>query len=274
MSNNQGENKLDHQGIMESISDVFILRPNGKIAYLPYDFYTAPSRIIESVPVEGDIQRFFLEQDGKYPFNLSGPTVTKVIEWNLSENEHRNQAIVSQMKEKPETGYFLDLRRITLNRLEMFRPLGVNSLAPDQPVQHERATIQGGYHLVPEDKLDQLKQVPENDNLYIAFYQNPDQSRTVDEFYSYCVSYISASELDDCEYKADAPRFKAYSVDDIVDDIANTKNHLKHYYGDTRVQSGALNPIDIDIIRPYSPVGAACYIANLQTFQDKTNQSK
>ena len=261
---NDVENKSKHKDTaIESMSDILILRPNGKIAYLSYDFYTDKSRVIESVPVEGEITRFFLEDDGVYPFNLSGPTVTKVIDWNLYNSQNELRSAPDTLIQQPETGYFLDLRRISLNRLDMLKPSGVENMVieEDNPVTHDLTLIQNGFHLVPDEHLEQLKQIPENDNLYIAFYQHPEKTRSVNQNYSYCISYISAGDLDECEYAYNSPVCKLYSEKD----IKKTTVHLESYYGDTKVQSGALNPDDFQ--EPYVPANTACYIANLRTFK-------
>ncbi|MCG7587288.1 hypothetical protein [Photobacterium sp. OFAV2-7] len=257
---------------IESMSDIFILRPNGKIAYLTYDFYTDKSRVIESVPVEGEIQRFFLEQDGTYPFNLSGPTVTKVIDWNLYDSNSEQRPDIKNTGNLPETGYFLDLRRITLNRLDMLLPSGEGEAEADQPVTHDLSLIQNGHHLVPKDKLYQLKVIPEQDNLYIAFYQHPEKTRTINNIYSYCVSYISASDLDECEFVADAPLCQTHSEAEIKE----ATEHLESYYGDAQVQSGALNLDDFytdnEENRTDGLLALACYIANLRTFKSNAER--
>ena len=109
---------------------------------------------------------------------------------------------------------------------------------------------------VPEDKRSQLKTIPKSENLYIAFFQNPDKKHSSSECYSYCVSYISEEDV-----KKHITTSNSIAID-----------HLKTYYGDTQVQSGSINPNDLNINKKdnmghHDIVGLTCYVANLKTFK-------
>lgn len=243
----------------DSLQDVFIMRPNGKIAYLPYAFYSDPTRVIESVPVEGEAQRFFLNEHGAYPFNLAGPAVSKVIDWNLVDEQGNKKSHPQNSNVQPETGYFVDLRRFSLDRQAMIFVSDEPNYEDDQAVG-ELIKSAADYQLVPTDQQDQLKATPKEDNLYLVYFQHPNKTRSINQFYSYSVSYISAAELDACEHNA-------HNLADVhsSDDIDMTTQHLEIYYGDTKIQTGALNPMDFQS-SPRPVICGTCYVANLRTF--------
>jgi hypothetical protein len=242
-----------------TLQDVFIMRLNGKIAYLPYAFYSDPSRVIESVPVEGEAQRFFLNEHGAYPFNLAGPAVSKVIEWNLMDEKGNKKSHPQNIGLKPATGYFVDLRRFSLDRQAMIFVADEANYPDDQPVS-ELSKSQANYELVPTDQQDQLKAIPKEDNLYLVYFQHPNKTRSINQCYSYKVSYISAAELDACEFSPEAPSKKRTE-----EEVTTAAQHLETYYGDTRIQAGALNPMDFQS-SPLPIVCTTCYVANLRTF--------
>lgn len=242
------QTKYEYEYDENALQDVFIMRPNGKIAYLSYAFYTDPSRVIESVPVEGEAQRFFLNEHGAYPFNLAGPAVSKVIDWNLVDEKGNKKSHPQDSTLTPATGYFVDLRRFSLDRQAMIFVSDEPNYEDDQAVG-ELIKSAADYQLVPADKQDQLKAVPEEDNLYLVYFQHPNKTRSINQFYSYSVSYISAAELDACEFSPDKPSAK----------------HLETYYGDTQIQAGALNPMDFQS-SPLPVVCTTCYVANLRIF--------
>ncbi|WP_104400243.1 hypothetical protein [Vibrio penaeicida] len=233
---------------IESMNDIFILRANGKIAHLEYEDYANESVIIESITRNADKRKYFFTDDknGSFPLNLAGPNVTKVIDWNL-ENQPS-----SHPQKKP--GYFIDLRRITLNRLDLLNLKPDSKLKRDKPLTSD---ARDGLQEVPENRLYQLGQNPDEDNLYIAFYKHPAKVRSPNNAYGYCISYIPASVLDEYEIS-----------DNKIASLEDTKSLLEFYYGQTCVQSGAMNPDDFESSQ-YLRGGsaAACYVANLRTFK-------
>ncbi|CCN72244.1 hypothetical protein [Vibrio nigripulchritudo] len=259
--------RRDIKTAIESMSDIFILRSNGKIAHLNYEDYAKKELIVESITRAEDTRKYFFfnKDDGSFPANLTGPTITKVIDWNL---EPQGNADVDK---KP--GYFIDLRRITLNRLDSLKSSETDKLKRDKALSN---TQLGGIREVPYNKLYQLAQSPEEDNVYIAFYKHLDKVRSPLRTYSYCISYIPASVLDKHELSS-APNVEGIDVDE-------TTAYLESYYGQTCAQSGAMNPDDMEILKanrnntnkPNTVDGvpslnrssaAACYVANLRTFK-------
>lgn len=278
---------------IESLNDIYIILPDDEVIYIPYDFYSNPDRVIESVDKDayGNAifsKTFFLE-DGVYPINLSGPTVSKVIPWNLAKNDSELKSF--DCKEdlgSPQTGYFIDLRQYKMSRLNMIKvaeekhdilsdtPLNNDSLffnKNNKTIYTNKETVV----LVPKDQMYQLKQVPDN-NLYIAFFKEPEKTHNNIDCYSYSVSYITAEEVRQHTYKYDETTQLSRQDEAVI--------HLKSYYGDTCIQSGALNPLDIypnetqsiDSLngdKPDSVViggprdggGGTCYVANLATFK-------
>ncbi|ADZ91576.1 hypothetical protein [Marinomonas mediterranea] len=249
----------------ESIQDVFIMRPNGKIAYLPYSVYSDLSRIIESVEVNGDAQRFFLNKDGSYPFNLAGPTVTKVIDWNLQTDEGEPKVHPKQSDVTPQAGYFLDLRRMSMDRLSMIF-IGEEPNYPADQAVTDLPRSDSGYQLVPEAFQHQLKETPEQDHLYLAFFNHPNKTRSINQFYSYSVAYITAEELDKWEYSAELLGKLADGHEGLEPNVDFTTKHLETYYGETGVQATALSPMDLEG-SPLAMACLTCYVANLRTFK-------
>ncbi|WCN09536.1 hypothetical protein [Marinomonas mediterranea] len=249
----------------ESIQDVFIMRPNGKIAYLPYSVYSDPSRIIESVEVNGDAQRFFLNEDGSYPFNLAGPAVTKVIDWNLQTEDGEPKVHPKQSDVKPQAGYFLDLRRMSMDRLSMIF-IGEEPNYPEDQAVTDLPRSDSGYQLVPEAYQHQLRETPGQDHLYLAFFNHPNKTRSINQFYSYSVAYITAEELDQWEYSAELLGKLADGHEGLEPSIDVTSRHLENYYGHTKVQAASINPMDLQCQFEASAC-LACYIANLRTFK-------
>lgn len=249
-------NELEQK--IRDMNDIFILRPNGKIAYINYETYSDPSRIVESVSETKD-SKFFMQNDGGYPSNLYGPMVTKVIDWNVLDtpNEYKNHPVNSALKCKP--GYYINLRRMTLDRLEAATTLEDQSkLKNDDPLVLNGLASNAAFYTIPSDLEHQLENVPVEDNVYIAFYEFPEKRRSSANFYSYHVSYFTAAELDSFEYELCspcAPEDHNYTSSD----IDNTKRHLESHYGKTKVQSGAVNPDD-------QLLAFACYVANIRTF--------
>lgn len=243
-----------------SMNDIYVMLSEDNIAYLPYDFYANESRIIEKVNVDGTFaKRFFLNEEGIYPANLAGPAVTKVIPWNLE------QAAINSgnnAKEVYQAGYFLDLRQLKMSRLNMIQISDDSPAMADTPIPNSALPIATNTFIpVPKDQQNQLKAVPKNANLYVAFFQKPDNTRSNSECYSYCVSYISAEEVN--QHLANSPIQQN-----------TTLEHLQTYYGDTRVQAGAINPNDLDlkhldslVSNSIAPLGYTCYVANLSTFK-------
>ncbi|WCN09537.1 hypothetical protein [Marinomonas mediterranea] len=249
----------------ESIQDVFIMRPNGKIAYLPYSVYSDPSRIIESVEVNGNAQRFFLNKDGSYPFNLAGPTVTKVIDWNLQNEDGKPKVHPKQSDIKPQAGYFLDLRRMSMDRLSMIF-IGEEPNYPADQAVTDLPRSDSGYQLVPEAFQHQLKETPEQDHLYLAFFNHPNKTRSINQFYSYSVAYITAEELDQWEYSAELLGKLADGHEGLEPNVDLTTKHLETYYGETGVQATALSPMDLEG-SALATACMTCYVANLRTFK-------
>lgn len=236
---------------IESMSDIFILRSNGKIAHLNYEDYTKKELIVESITkTEGNRKYFFCDKDDKsFPTNLTGPTITKVIDWNLKLQGE------SDVDKKP--GYFIDLRRITLNRLDFLESSEADKLKRDEELCDSSLK---GVRDVPYNKLYQLAKSPNEDNVYIAFYKHPEKVRTPYNAYSYCISYIPACVLD----KHELSKTHDFSKDVIEDTTA----YLESYYGQTRAQSGAINPDDLVSSQQVDGgSAAACYVANLRTFK-------
>lgn len=245
---------------IREMNDIFIMRPNGKIAYLSYDFYSAPERIVESVSAEKNSDRFFIHEDGGYPSNLYGPIVTKVIDWNLLDEDKQYKVHPKKPTESCKPGYFINLRRMTLDRLEVMTSDELRAELPvDQPITHDLSTQIHQLHTIPAHLEEQLESTPAEDNIYIAFYQHPEKMRSSDKFYSYHLSYISAKELDDYEYHTDSP----IVLDNVADEVAATRKHLETHYGKPSVQVGGINPND-----NHQPVPCvACYVINIRTFR-------
>lgn len=241
---------------IKSMNDIYVMLSEDKIAYLPYDLYSDESRIIEKVKVDGTFEkRFFLNEEGVYPGNLAGPAVTKVIPWNIE------QATEASGKSY-QPGYYIDLRQLKMSRLNMIQVSEDAPTVPDTPIPNSSLPkAKNTFIPVPKDKQNQLKEVPKGDNLYIAFFQKPDDTRNSAECYSYCVSYISADEVQQHLTTSESVAIQ----------------HLKTYYGDTQVQAGAINPNDLGLSNGDSShaassgapkmFGLTCYIANLQTFK-------
>ncbi|MEP7730436.1 hypothetical protein [Marinomonas primoryensis] len=248
-----------------SMNDIYVMLSEDNIAYLPYDLYANESRIIEKVNVDGTFAKhFFLNKEGVYPANLSGPAVTKVIPWNLE------QATINSgnnTKEAYQPGYFIDLRQLKMSRLNMIQISNDSSAVADTPIPNSALPIAKNTFIpVPKDQQNQLKAVPKNANLYVAFFQKPDDTRSSSECYSYCVSYISAEEVNKhIVISKTPPTHQDISIE-----------HLKTYYGDAQVQAGAINPKDLGSDSTtkhnieFDSVGAmpvTCYVANLRTFK-------
>lgn len=252
---------------VESMNDIYVLLSDGRIVYLPRKLYAEPSRIIESVSVDGEfVKRFFLDENGVYPLNLLGPAVTKVLPWNLEEANGEIKSFKSDTElGTPETGYFIDLRQLDMSRLNMIKVSGAHNAEADTPITN-LSPVSNGSRPIPEDKKHQLSEVPADDNLYIAFFQEPDKTHSNTECYSYSVSYISASELADHIFTEE--NNKSIEFD--------TMTYLKNYYGEAQVQAGSINPNDLgsdylnNALQPSINVGAmpvTCYVANLKTFK-------
>ncbi|WCN09534.1 hypothetical protein [Marinomonas mediterranea] len=255
---------LNDQAIA-SMNDVYVMLSEDSIAYLPYDFYANESRIIEKINVDGTfVKRFFLDEEGVYPTNLAGPAVTKVIPWNLE------QATVnsgSDTTKNYEPGYFLNLRQLKMSRLNMIKISDESPATADTPIPNNALpNALKTFIPVPKEQRSQLKVVPKNANLYVAFFQQPDDTRSSSECYSYCVSYISADEV---KQHVVIPQTPPTHQDISIE-------HLKTYYGDAQVQAGAINPKDLgphytstDEIKFASleAMPATCYVANLRTFK-------
>ena len=248
-----------------SMNDIYVMLAEDSIAYLPYELYSDESRIIEKVNVDGTFaQRFFLNKEGVYPANLMGPAVTKVIPWNI-EQAAGNSGINPADTYQP--GYFLDLRQLKMSRLNMIQIADTAPAVADTPIPNGALPIATNTFLpVPKDKQSQLKAVPKEANLYVAFFQKPDNTRSSTECYSYCVSYIRAEEIN--QYIV-VPKTPPTHQDISIE-------HLKTYYGDAQVQAGAINPKDLESGSTtkhnieFGSVGAmpvTCYVANLRTFK-------
>ncbi len=244
---------------IRDMNDIFIMRPNGKIAYLTYDFYSNPDRIVESVSSEANSSRFFMHDDGGYPSNLYGPVVTKVVDWNVLDENTQYKIHPKNASESCKPGYFINLRRMTLDRLEVMTTNELRAgMQADTPITHDLSRMQHKLHTIPEHLEDQLEKTPDEDNVYIAFYQHPEKMRSHDKFYSYHLSYITAKELDDNEFIPDSPIVQGNTPDDVNDTIS----HLEKHYGKPKVQVGGINPND-----PHQPVPCiACYVVNVRTF--------
>ena len=243
-----------------SMNDIYVMLAEDSIAYLPYELYADESRIIEKVNVDGTFaQRFFLNEEGVYPANLAGPAVTKVIPWNI-EQAAINSGNNTEAKYQP--GYFLDLRQLKMSRLNMIQIANDSPAVADTPIPNSALPIATNTFIpVPKDKQSQLKAVPKEANLYVAFFQKPDDTRASSECYSYCVSYISAEEINQHLAISSIPQ-------------RSPLEHLQTYYGDTRVQAGAINPNDLNskhldniASNSIAPLGYTCYVANLRTFK-------
>lgn len=247
-----------------SMNDIYIMLSEDNIAYLPYDLYSDESRIIEKVNVDGTFaKRFFLNEEGVYPINLAGPAVTKVIPWNIEQavvNSGQNSGAAFQ------PGYFLDLRQLKMSRLNMIQITNDSPAVADTPIPNSALPITTNTFLpVPKDKQSQLKAVPKEANLYVAFFQKPDDTRSSTECYSYCVSYISAEEVNQhVVVSKTPPTHQDISIE-----------HLKTYYGDAQVQAGAINPKDLSgsttkhniELGSVGAIPITCYVANLRTFK-------
>jgi hypothetical protein len=259
------DQKILSDEVIASMNDIYVMLSEDSIAYLPYDFYANESRIIEKVNVDGTFaKRFFLNEEGIYPTNLAGPAVTKVIPWNIE------QAAINSgnsTEEIYQSGYFIDLRQLKMSRLNMIQISNDSPAVADTPIPNSALPIAKNTFIpVPKDQQNQLKAVPKNANLYVAFFQKPDETRSSSECYSYCVSYISAEEVNKhVVISKTPPNHQDISIE-----------HLKTYYGDTQVQAGAINPKDLESGSTtkhnieFDSVGAipvTCYVANLRTFK-------
>jgi hypothetical protein len=137
--------------ILESMNDIYIILPDKRVAYLTLDNYKNPDRVVESVSVDGEfIKRVFLNYEGVYPSNLLSPAVTKVIEWNLEDSENL------------ETGYFIDLRKLGMNRVNMVDVLENNSPEADTPIPSQNLPKTDNLFIpVPNEKKYQLRETPQ-----------------------------------------------------------------------------------------------------------------
>ncbi|MFT2112212.1 hypothetical protein [Marinomonas sp. 2405UD68-3] len=259
------KNLLDQA--IESMNDAYIILSDNTIVYLSHKFYSDPSRIIESVSVDGEfVKRFFLDNNGVYPLNLLGPAVSKVLEWNLEGSNGDVKSFDSDADLGiPQTGYFIDLRQLNMSRLNMIKISGAHNSEADIPITNLSPVLNGA-NSVPKDKLYQLSQIPAEDNLYIAYFQEPDRTHSNTECYSYNVSYISASELNDHIYNPTSNDTQHF----------DTTAYLKNYYGEAGVQAGSINPNDLgsepslietNELKSTQLVGLTCYIANLKAFK-------
>ncbi|TBR41734.1 hypothetical protein CBF23_008985 [Marinomonas agarivorans] len=254
--------------IENSSQDIYIMLASGEIAYLPHEFYSDSSRIIEQVEQDGTFKyRFFLNEEGQYPMNFAGSTVTKVINWNLSNPDGSPKTFPNNPSTTPETGYFIDLRTLEMNRLNMHQSIQI-PLGADTPIdQSKLPEYHGSYVPVPEDKLKELTHIPENANLYIAFFQKPAKTHENSKCYSYCVSYIPFDELK--SYFIITPRPEQEEQEQSRPMLPSHKDSeeavelLKTYYGIPQVQAGAIYPPSPLV----SARGLTCYVANLSTFK-------
>lgn len=251
--------------IESSSQDIYIMLASGEVAYLTHEFYSDPSRVIEQVEQDGSFKyRFFLNEDGQYPMNFAGSTVTKVINWNLLNSNGSPKTFPNNPSTTPETGYFIDLRTLEMNRLNMNQSLQI-PLSADTPIdQSKLPEHHGSYVPVPEDKLKELTLIPENANLYIAFFQKPAKTHENNKCYSYCVSYIPFNELKNHfvitphpEQEQSKPTLRNHA------DHEKSVELLKTYYGIPQVQAGAIYPPSPLV----STRGLTCYVANLSTFK-------
>ncbi|WCN13610.1 hypothetical protein GV054_11660 [Marinomonas mediterranea] len=248
-----------------SMNDIYIMLQGGDIAYIPLELYSAPENVVESVNNNGTFEKkFFLNDEGVFPANLSGPAVTKVIEWNI-ENEDGSikEFDSSQDLGAPKPGFFIDLRKLGMARTNMIKTRDVSGFTTDTAIPNQDLRIPSTPFIgVPEDKLYQLKGNPKNYGLYVGFFENTESERNNFDCFSYRISYISPEVLKN-----------SICTEEELHKISIS--HLKSYYGDARVQSGAVNPLDFGmqvsddgrIIPPFSFMMLACFIANLTTFE-------
>lgn len=267
--------------------------------YITKEIYDDPKRIIEEVEykeaLDGSaenfiVKPFFLNKDYVYPINLAGPAVSKVIQWNIDQAIELNPALESK-KDYFKPGYFIDLRQLKMSRMNIIRLEGndkekyYDDAEPDTPIPYKILNpikADRAFFPVPKDKQHELKKLPDEVNLYIAFFTNQNKTHTNTECYNYKVAYITAKEV------------KAYILTPNEDggNVDQNQKHiqyLKTYYGDTGIQSGALNPYDILSKRDFEEKtsitnshndqdnhciggpgrggGSTCYVANLATFK-------
>jgi len=295
--------------------DIYIIREGGQRASLiNYNDYV-PDVTASGDPVseqalrlewhssEDDNHQFFETKNGHYPVNLTGPALTKVIDWNLDTANYPPGIDRSMLK----PGYLLDLRLLQLNRLhapkfkfhpdaptpERDTPIEQVVVTKDDLLPHPVHKPYDGH--VPPQKLSQLTDLSK-ENLYIVSWKNPLLVRDVDKFYPYQITYLSAEQLDKLEQYNLEPspsdidlnavellslreyfELEQEQLDHSITDEGKEKlefNHQKvksltgmslaRYFRDSGVQVGAVNPKDVHV--ELGLVGAVCMVANLQSF--------
>lgn len=242
--------------------DIFLLRGDSKrvtrVTFENYRNYNKNKGAKQLAWFNQDNQhQFFCTKSGGDPINLIGPALTKVTEADLEHSVLPNE--LHEAGFKPETGYLLDLRLIQINRL---RPTlnegGIVAVELDHPLENK-------LEQPPEASTDihipveQLKKIPDNENLYIISWDNPLKARSIDNVYAYKLSYLSAEYLDSLDYGELENKAKGLELKE----LEHCKHVLTDYYNNAGVQVGTINPLDTGL--PHL-VGLACYVANLNSF--------
>ncbi len=278
--------------------DIYLIREDGTQATLiNYEDYAGRNaKLIEWCYSESDYHFFFSPQkdiDRLQPINLIGPTLTKVIPWNLDNACYPENVDPCELK----PGYLLDLRVLQLNRLRA--PINANppplekqdtpicklTQYPNDPV------LQQVNSNIPPCSTHQLKE-PVPENLYIVSYLNPLQIKDTNEFYPYHIHYLSTEDINqlpvlDFEKGADinldelqhtiaelraSIHHHTFDIHDLISHLEKIKNEsntltaqsLARYYRDAGVQVGAVNPKDVQADSQL--LGTVCMVANLQSF--------
>ena len=187
---------------------------------------------------------FFTTPNGYYPVNLTGPVLTKVIDWNLDTANYPPGVDRSMLK----PGYLLDLRFLQLNRvhaLQLDIPVEVPESEYDTPIgyikginasqldslPHPSSKSYDGH--VPLEYLCQLKELNE-ENLYIVSWKNPLLVRDINKFYPYQITYLSADKLDNIDkskqYEFDSSQ-KEIDLDEIkLLSLLNISNLMEEFF--------------------------------------------
>lgn len=269
------QNPIPETNKSVSFNDLFIMTTlfdsEGQpvIYYLTRDDYDNADmfEIVERIDNNGDVEkRFFLDENNVYPMNLIGSAVSKVIPWNLEGKDSYYQP-----------GYFIDLRQLSMARINMVKIKNALYFPSATPIPNENLPVATGFNSVPSDKLSQLVNA-QNYNLYIAFFNEKDATHSESNCYSYSIAYIPAKKLQSYEVQENYKLQENYKY---------IKNYLESYYGHTKIQTGGVNPYDMEATKSIekpnstgattddlvniddilvSADGLTCYVANLRTF--------
>lgn len=239
--------------------EVYFLVSDDEMYFIPYQAYL--DREIGYLDIENP--KGIFNSDGKLPANLYGPTLTKVLQWNIDEFVDKD----IQQKQDLQTGYLLDLRTMFIPKVFISsKTLAENSIP--QPASPPKIVA------VPQDKRYELKQTPKQANLYIVSWQDPFADHPLEQLSPARVSYISYEDLQKYRVEAESVEFGTPTPEEKKVLVP----YLKSYFIDAGVQTGSINPFDNFLVgidndadetssdAEFKGIFLTCYIANVKSF--------